>query len=149
MVYYVNRTQVRFTSRATFCERSPPKNMFIEIVPGSSQPIFEQVTMQIKFSIAAQAIRAEEMIPSVRELSKQLAVNPNTVARAYRQLQDEGIISLRRGMGLAVTASAPGRCVVERKNFFREKFQNFLDEAARSRLSQEEIDEIIKGSRSD
>ncbi len=119
--------------------------MFIEIDPGSPQPIFEQVTTQIKFAIAAGTVRAEEMIPSVRELSKQLAINPNTVARAYRQLQDEGIVSLRRGMGLAVTDGAPVLCVLQRKNFFREKFQKFLDEAVRSRLSREELDEIIKG----
>ncbi len=118
--------------------------MFIEIDPSSSQPLFEQVTMQIKFAIAAGTVRAEEMIPSVRELSKQLAINPNTVARSYRRLQDEGILSLRRGMGLAVTDSAPADCVVQRKNIFREKFQKFLDEAARSRLSREEIDEIIQ-----
>ena len=117
--------------------------MFIEIDPGSSQPIFEQVTTQIKFAIAAGTVRAEEMIPSVRELSKQLAINPNTVARAYRQLQDEGLISLRRGMGLAVNDGAQSECKMQRKKFFQEKFQNFLEEAARSRLSREELEEII------
>ena len=117
--------------------------MFIEIDPGLSQPIFEQVTTQIKFAIAAGTVREEEMIPSVRELSKQLAINPNTVARAYRQLQDEGLISLRRGMGLAVTEKAQAECKVQRKSFFRKKFQEFLDEATRSRLSREELEEII------
>jgi GntR family transcriptional regulator len=117
--------------------------MFIEIDPTLSQPIFEQVTMQIKFAIAAGTIRAEEMIPSVRDLSRQLAINPNTVARAYRQLQDEGLLALRRGMGLAVTAGAETECRIQRKMFFQQKFQSFLDEAARSRLSREEIRGIV------
>lgn len=117
--------------------------MFIEIDLGSSQPIFEQVKDQIKFAIAAGAVRAEEMVPSVRDLSKQLAINPNTVARAYRQLQDEGILTVRRGMGLAVTQGAQEQCREQRRIFFREKFRAFLDEAARSRLSPEELSEIL------
>ena len=116
---------------------------FIEIDPGSSRPIFEQVTEQIKFAIAAGTVRTDEMIPSVRELSKQLAINPNTVARAYRQLQDEGLISLRRGMGLAVNEGAQMECRTQRKKFFQQKFKAFLDEAARSRLNPEELQEII------
>ncbi len=123
--------------------------MFIEIDPGSSRPIFEQVTDQIKFAIAAGTVRAEEMIPSVRDLSKQLAINPNTVARAYRQLQDEGILSLRRGMGLAVNEGAQSECQRQRKDFFQRKFQNFLDEAVRSRLSDRELQEILDPSRWD
>lgn len=117
--------------------------MFIEIDLESSRAIFEQVAEQIKFAIAAGAVRAEEMIPSVRDLSKQLAINPNTVARAYRQLQDEGIISLRRGMGLAVTEGAQELCRHQRREFFQRKFESFLDEAVRSRLSREELDEIL------
>lgn len=117
--------------------------MFIEIDTASSRPIFEQVTEQIKFAIAAEAVRAGEMIPSVRDLSKQLAINPNTVARAYRQLQDEGIITLRRGMGLAVADGAAAECRARRKEYFRKKFESFLDEAARSRLSPEELREIL------
>jgi GntR family transcriptional regulator len=121
--------------------------VFIEIDPTSSQPIFDQVAMQIKFAIAAGTIRAEEMIPSVRDLSKQLAINPNTVARAYRQLQDDDLISLRRGMGLAVSAGAEEICRSERKTFFQQKFQSFLDEAARSGLSRAEIQKIIENPR--
>jgi GntR family transcriptional regulator len=117
--------------------------VFIEIDPTLSQPIFEQVTMQIKFAIAAGTVRAEEMIPSVRDLSKQLAINPNTVTRAYRQLQDEGLISLLRGIGLVVNEGAEETCRRQRKEFFQQKFQSFLDEAVRSRLSNEELREIM------
>jgi GntR family transcriptional regulator len=118
--------------------------MFIEIDPTSPQPIFEQIAIQIKFAIAAGTVREEEMVPSVRDLSKRLAINPNTTARAYRLLQDEGLISLRRGMGLEVTAGAEEICRQQRKLFFQQKFQLFLDEAARSRLSRKEIEEIME-----
>jgi GntR family transcriptional regulator len=122
--------------------------VFIEIDPTLSQPIFEQVTMQIKFAIAAGTVRAEEMIPSVRDLSKQLAINPNTVVRSYRQLQDEGLISLVRGVGLVVNIGAEEICRDQRKTFFQQKFQSFLDEAVRSRLNVEELREIMSLSES-
>ena len=117
--------------------------MFIEIDPSLPQPIFEQVAMQIKFAIAAGTVRHDEMIPSVRDLSKQLAVNPNTVARAYRMLQEEGVLTPRRGIGLVVTEHAQGECQKQRKEFFQERFKSFLEEAARSRLTKEEIKEIM------
>jgi GntR family transcriptional regulator len=117
--------------------------VFIKIDFSLSQPIFEQVASQIKFAIAAGTVQANEMIPSVRELSRQLTINPNTVARAYRLLHDEGFLSVRRGMGLAVAEGAEEICKKERKAFFEKKFQSFLDEAERSRVSIEELDEII------
>jgi GntR family transcriptional regulator len=83
------------------------------------------------------------MVPSVRDLSRQLAINPNTVVRAYRTLQDEEVLDPRRGIGLVVTEHAQTECQKQRKEFFQERFKNFLEEAARSRLSREELDEIL------
>jgi GntR family transcriptional regulator len=119
------------------------KPVFIEIDPSLPQPLFEQVAMQIKFAIAAGTVRSNEMIPSVRDLSRQLAINPNTVVRAYRLLQDEEVLIPRRGMGLAVTEHSQAECQKQRREFFKRQFQTFLDEAARSRISKEELDEIL------
>jgi len=118
--------------------------VFIEIDPSLAQPIFEQVAMQIKFAIASGTVRANEMIPSVRDLSRQLAINPNTVVRAYRLLQDEEILTPRRGVGLVVAEHSQVECQKQRNEFFRQRFCAFLDEAARSRLSQEELNEIME-----
>ena len=117
--------------------------VFIEIDPSQPQPIFEQVTLQIKFAVAAGTIRTDEMIPSVRELSRQLAINPNTVVRAYRELQDENILAPRRGIGLVVTEHAQTECQKQRKECFQQRFKTFLQDAARSGLSQKELDEIL------
>ena len=118
--------------------------MFIEIDPNLPQPLFEQVALQIQFAIAAGTIRVNEMVPSVRELSRQLAVNPNTVARAYRLLQDEEILIPRRGVGLAVAEHSQTACQKQRTEFFRQRFQDFLQEAARSQLGKEELNEILR-----
>lgn len=118
--------------------------MFIEIDTAGSQAIYEQVVQQVKFAIAAGAVQADEMIPSVRDMSRELTINPNTVARAYRNLQDEGIVYSRRGQGLAVAPDARERCKIERKSIFETRFQQLFDDAIRSRLEPPEIREMVE-----
>ena len=118
--------------------------VFIEIDASLPQPLFEQVAMQIKFAIAAGTVRDNEMIPSVRELAKHLAINPNTVVRAYRMLQDEQILAPRRGVGLVVVEHCQAKCKWQRKEFFKQRFNAFLEEADRSRISREELNEILQ-----
>ena len=120
--------------------------MFIQVDLTSSVAIYEQVVQQIKFSVAAGSILANELIPSVRELSRQLALNPNTVARAYRVLQDDGTVYARRGTGLAVAPDSPDRCKAERRNWFESQFRKLVNEARRCQLHQDEIREIILNS---
>ena len=73
----------------------------------------------MKFAVAAGVLRPGDLVPSVRELSKQLVVNPNTVARAYRDLQTEGLLEPVRGMGLQVAEGAAERCRLARREFVR------------------------------
>ena len=80
--------------------------MFLHIQPSDSLAIYDQVVRQVKFAVASGAIRPGEFVLSVRELARDLAINPNTVARAYRQLQDEGILETVRGTGLAIAKRA-------------------------------------------
>jgi len=130
------------TAKRSFEKRE--NNVFIEIDPSQPQPIYDQVATQLKFAIAAGTVRENEMIPSVRDLARQLAINPNTVVRAYRELQDEGILITRRGMGLVVTEHAQAECQKQRKVFFQQRFKMFLNDAARSGLSQTELDDILR-----
>ena len=80
--------------------------MFIQIDFNDALPIYDQIVRQIKFAVAGDVLCEGELIPSVRELARELTINPNTVARAYRQLQDEGILGTVRGTGLAVAGGA-------------------------------------------
>ena len=118
--------------------------MFIEIDPACSQAIYEQVVQQVKFAIAAGAVQSDEMIPSVRDLSRELTINPNTVARAYRTLQDDGVVYSRRGQGLAVTPGAHEKCKIERKSIFEGRFRQLFDDVIRSRLEPPEIREMVE-----
>ena len=85
--------------------------MFLAIDPQNGVAIYEQIVRQVNFAVAGEALEAGDLVPSVRELARQLAVNPNTVARAYRQLQADGVLETVRGTGLAVSAGAAKRCL--------------------------------------
>ena len=71
--------------------------MFFSIDPSNGVPIYEQVVRQIKFAVADGVLVAGQMVPSVRQLSNDLAINPNTISRAYLQLQDEKVLESLRG----------------------------------------------------
>ena len=72
-----------------------------------SQPLWEQVLHQIRGAVARGELRAGEKIPSLRELAGQLRINPNTVMRAYQELERDGLTETRRGQGTFITASQP------------------------------------------
>ena len=108
--------------------------MFFQIDFGNGLTIYDQVVRQIKFAVAGQLLREGELIPSVRELARELTVNPNTVARAYRQLQDDGVLTPVRGTGLAVGVGACRRCRDDRVELIRARLEQVFSEARQSRL---------------
>ena len=79
--------------------------MLIRIDPQSGEPIFEQIVFQVKSAVARGELQVGERLPSVRELARDLAINPNTVARAYTALAHSEVIVRRRGAGCFVKAS--------------------------------------------
>ena len=117
--------------------------MFIRIEPSNGIAIYDQVVRQIKFAIANGQCRSGELIPSVRDLSRQLAINPNTVSRAYRQLQDDGVLNSVRGMGLQVATGAAKKCRQERLQLIKERVKQVAHEAIASGLSREEFEGMV------
>jgi GntR family transcriptional regulator len=76
--------------------------MQIRIDNSSDRPVYQQVIDQVKRDIALGRLCKDEKLPTVRQLAGQLAINPNTIAKAYRQLEQEGIIVTRAGAGTFV-----------------------------------------------
>ncbi|MBI1361281.1 MAG: GntR family transcriptional regulator [Alphaproteobacteria bacterium] len=74
--------------------------------PSSGMPIYLQLMEQVKHSIETGALRPGEQLPGIRPLAEELVINPNTVAKAYRELQHAGIIELRQGAGAFVSGNA-------------------------------------------
>lgn len=117
--------------------------MQLQIDTSNGLAIYEQVVRQLKFAVASGRLRHGELVPSVRELSRQLAINPNTVARAYRQLQDEEILETVRGMGMQVMVGAEKRCRADRKKLIAARLDTVLDEAMHSGLLRDEVRKLM------
>ena len=73
--------------------------------PSSGVPIYLQLIEQVKHAIETGALRAGEQLPGIRPLAERLVINPNTVAKAYRELEHEGVIELRHGAGAFVSGN--------------------------------------------
>ncbi len=117
--------------------------MFFRIDPSDDLAIYDQVVRQVKFAVAGEVVRVGELVPSVRELARELAINPNTVARAYRQLQADGVLEPVRGTGLAVAAGAHERCRTERVMLIRDRLRQVLFEARQSRLDASQLRSLV------
>ena len=117
--------------------------MFFRIDPSNGLAIYDQIVRQVKFAVASEALCAGDLVPSVRELSRELAVNPNTVARAYRELQSDGVLATVRGTGLEITSQAARHCSAARLALIRERFRSVLQEARRSGLESAEVRTLI------
>src|SRR2546429_381854 len=104
--------------------------MFFDIQPDSAVPIYEQIVAQLIYQIAAGSPPPGELILSVRDLSKELLVNPNTVAKAVAEVERRGILETRRGMGMEVTAKGPALCRKQREDIVRQRIRQALREAA-------------------
>ena len=117
--------------------------MFFQIDPHNGLAIYDQIVRQVKFAVADGTLRPGDLIPSVRDLARRLAVNPNTVAKAYGTLRVESVLSGVRGMGLEVTRQAPRRCRSERLRLIRERLRSVLREATQSGLDQQTVRSLI------
>jgi GntR family transcriptional regulator len=71
----------------------------IRVDPASFVPIYEQIKKEVLRLVATGLLKARDPLPSIRDLAAELLVNPNTVARAYRELEQEGLISTQKGRG--------------------------------------------------
>lgn len=117
--------------------------MIISIDATNGLAIYDQIVRQIKFAIASEVVLPGELIPSVREMAKQTAVNPNTVSRAYRELQSESILEVVRGTGLQVTQGAVKQCRKDRQGLIQERLRAVLEEAQQSQLDVDDIRQLI------
>lgn len=118
--------------------------MWFHIDPSSGIPIYVQLIEQVKKATASGLLTTGEQLPSVRELAVELTVNPNTVSKAYQELEREGIIETLRGRGTFVSQKGSQLGKEEKKKALQEKMQNFLVEAHHLKASQEEIQEVFR-----
>jgi GntR family transcriptional regulator len=83
--------------------------------PSTGAPLYIQLMEQVKHAVETGALREGDQLPTIRKLAEDLVMNPNTVVRAYRELEHDGVLELRHGSGAFIKESAGGRESVIRK----------------------------------
>ncbi len=131
------RIQAYCISQLTQCDGGA--RVFISIDLSSGVPIYMQIVSQIKTGIAMGRLQPEDPLPSVRQLAVELAVNPNTVARAYLDLEYEGIIYKRQGQGTFVSSQGVEMSKNERRKVLSELLERALVEGVNLGLSETEL----------
>ena len=97
---------------------------------------------QVKHAIEIGALLAGEQLPTLRKLAEELVINPNTVVRAYRELEHEGIVELRHGAGAFVSESAANRAKISLKA--QTVMQTAVDRLSAAGLNEEEIRRLVE-----
>ena len=118
----------------------------IRIDPRSTVSINEQIKNGLRGLIARGALRPGDAAPSIRGLAEILKVNPNTVARAVRELVMEGVLDVRRGEGTVVTDAAPGKAH-SGLNDVRGRLRAGLHQARRDGLSWSDVEATVREAR--
>lgn len=117
--------------------------MQYEINSASRQPIYQQLVQQVREGIARGSLKPSEQLPSVRQLSRDLVINPNTVARAYTELEREGLLNNRPGLGVFVAAPKDELTKDARRQRLLESLDRFLTEAVHLAFSAEEVLQLV------
>ena len=118
--------------------------MLFHVNPSSGVPIHAQIETQVKNAIAAGALKAEQALPSVRKLAAELGINPNTAARAYQNLERDGVIATVPGGGTYVADGVPRFLKSEKVRRLRPYARQIAVEGTQLRLSGEEILKIVQ-----
>jgi GntR family transcriptional regulator len=116
----------------------------LKIDTNNGAPIYLQIVEQIKRSIAMGRLKPEEGLPSVRQLAMDLTINPNTVARAYLELEHAGVIYKRQGQGTFVAAEGVDASRRERQKAVAGMLEKAIQEAVESGMTAGEIEELYR-----
>ena len=117
--------------------------MPIRVDSASPVPIYEQIADQLVYAVATGDLAPGDEVPSVRKLSVLLTINPNTVVRAYQQLELLGVLAPVRGQNMVITDDAPKRCKARRKERLRERVDELVREAVSAGLTPDDLHQLI------
>lgn len=117
--------------------------MQLTVNTASRLPIYQQLMQQIREAIARGELRPEERLPSVRHLGEELVVNPNTIARVYRELERDGILVTRPGLGVFISQPGTELTRVARDRRLSELLDHLLTEAVHLGFTAEEVLRLV------
>ena len=118
--------------------------MRLSISPSDGVPIYLQIVNQIKYLVASGRLAPEDELPPIRALAEQLVVNPNTVARAYRELEQAGVVYKRRTAGTFVSDAGSPLARREQLRILSQRADALLVEARQMGFETEEVIDLIR-----
>lgn len=118
--------------------------MQLHISQSDGVPIYLQIVNQVKYLAASGRLKPGEELPPIRVLAKKLLVNPNTVARAYRELEVAGVVSTRRTAGTYVSDAGSPLARRQRLRILAERADALLAEARQMNVTLEEVVELLR-----
>lgn len=113
--------------------------MFLRVNPASGQPLFLQLVQQIRHAAETGVLRDGDQLPGIRTLAEELVVSPNTVVKAYEELENEGLLEMRQGSGAFVTLSRRTRNRADRVQTARRRVRGLIDRLRDDGLLDDEI----------
>jgi GntR family transcriptional regulator len=116
----------------------------LHIATRDGVPIYLQIVNQVKYLVASGRLAAGEELPPIRTLAEQLLVNPNTVARAYRELELAGVVEKRRTAGTYVSGTASKLARRERLRIVGERIDALLAEARQMNIDVDTLIELLR-----
>jgi len=109
----------------------------------SGMPTYRQLTQQVHRALRLGVLEPGDQLPTAREVVEALAINPNTVLRAYRDLEQQGLVQTRPGQGTFVVAVPPGPTLADHQSL-RRGLQRWVRDARRAGLDNEAIDTLVE-----
>ncbi len=118
--------------------------MFLNLNPQSGLPLYRQMVQQLRERIASGQLPTGEQLPSVRELSAELHVNPLTVVKVYQLLERDGLVEVRRGQGTFVAAGSKPLSRAEQAKLIKPALDQLVSEAIHLGLSEPELQRLLR-----
>jgi GntR family transcriptional regulator len=116
----------------------------IQLDPKSGVPFYRQIIEQVKFAIARGDLVVGDQLPTVRQLAVELSINPNTVIRAYRELEIERVLETQQGSGTYVGSKRPDIDALERKRMLDQILTDLLARASSYGFTVDEVLEALR-----
>jgi GntR family transcriptional regulator len=123
--------------------------MLLRPNPSSGVPIYLQLMEQVKHQIETGALRSGEQLPGIRPLAEELVINPNTVAKAYRELEHEGVIELRHGAGAFVSSNGRAKKATDKLRAGQAAVASTIERLRKGGVTDEEIRRLFEAALSD
>src|SRR5262245_60341383 len=118
--------------------------MLFRTNPSSGVPIYLQLMEQVKHAIETGALRPGDQLPGIRPLAEELVMNPNTVAKAYRELEHQGVIELRHGAGAFVSAQAQPKKATDKVRAAQAIVADAMEKLRKRGMTDEEIRRLFE-----